>query len=630
MKLPACLIFWSLCLVAVSAAAPVRLASPDGSLKVEFDLSADGTPTYKLDREGKPLVTESKLGLALKDDPGFATFDLVKQEAATHDGTWQPVCGERNQIRDHYNEVTVSLKERTAPNRGLQIVFRAYDEGVAFRYVIPKQPAMDKVVIWSEATEFRFPADYPCHAVYTAQGNYSRVPLTKVANGAERPLTIEAGTEGVVSLAEAGLVDFSRMKFGPLADKGTGVSASLGGRVDGALPLASPWRVIMAAANAAKLLENNSLIPTLNEPCAIADTSWIKPGTVLRDLTLTTDGAKRTVDYCAAHHITYMLFDAGWYGPENSGKSDATKVNLDPARSKGPFDLPDIIQYAESKKVGIILYVNYIAFSRQLEEILPLYRKWGIKAVKYGFVKVGDQGSTAFMSKAIRLAAENHLMVDIHDEWRPTGTQRTWPNLMTAEGIRGDEEADRSNGQSLTNLFTRFLAGPADNTICYFDPRVDKLTDHAYQLAKSVCFFSPLQHIYWYDRPLPDGQTAVPGDRCIGDEPELGFFDRLPTAWDETRVIDGAVGQFAVIARRKGDGWRVGCMNAAQPRSVTLKLDFLTKGRNYEAVIYSNDPGVATRTHVKIERRPVNAKTELPIELGKNSGQALEINPVNN
>jgi len=636
MKIPSPLFGPLFCLtaVALAKAEPVDLASPDGRLHLKFSVTAKGSPAYEVDLEGKPLIVESKLGLALKADTEFNSFDIVKEEVASHDGKWQTVVGEQKEITDHYNQVTVSLKERAAPNRDLQIVFRAYDEGVSFRYVLPKQAAMDNVVISGESSEFRFPEDDFCYVTYPAQGEYARMPLSKVEDGAERPFTVEAGPAGVVSLAEAGLIDFSRMKFKPLADKGTGVCASLGGPVEAALPLFSPWRVIMSAPTPAKLLQNNFIMLNLNEPCAIEDTSWIKPGTVFRDLSLTTEGAKHTVDYCADHNIAYMIFDAGWYGPENSPESDSTKVGPDPARSKGPLDLKEILHYSEGKKVGIILYVNYISFSRQLDEILPLYRKWGVKGVKYGYVKVGDQESTAFMSKAIRMAAENHLMADIHDEWRPTGIQRTWPNLMTAEGIAGDEEGQhRTNSQSITHLFTRFLAGPADNTICYLDPRVDKMTNHAYQLAKSVCFYSPWQFLYWYDRPpaaagnpIPQG-SAVGG--ALGDEPEMGFFDRLPTAWDDKRVIDGAIGKFAVIARRKGEGWRVGCMNAEVPRKVQFKLDFLAPGRSYDAAIYSNDLAVPTRTHVKIDHRRVDAGSELTIDLGKNDGQAMEITPVN-
>lgn len=608
-------------------AKPVALASPNGEFQVRVFTKADGSAAYTVDWRGKPLIVESALGLAFDKMPALTGLEITGQTAADHDETWRPVCAERAAVRDHYREVTVDLKEKAAPGRMLQVAVRAYDAGVAFRYRLPKQAGMEQVALLAENSEFRFPDDHACWTTIGAQGHYARVPSTRIPRGTERPLLVEAGTDRFMALAEAKLVNYSRTKFMRLPDGKPGVMTTLDGRVQATLPMESPWRTVMAAPSPAGLLQNNDLILNLNDPCAIADTSWIKPGKMLRETSLTTDGAKRAADYCAAHGIGYMLFDAGWYGEEFSPRSDATKTILDPKRSKGPFDLPEIIRYAEGKKVGIVLYVNYVAMTRQLKDILPLYRQWGIKGVKYGFVDVGGQGPTDFMNRAIRMAAENRLMVDIHDEWRPTGIQRTWPNLMTSEGIAGDEIGSRSNAQSLVFQYARFIAGPADNTFCYFDPRVDRLANHAYQLAKSVCFFGPWQSLHWYDRPAQPGEALLPGDHRIGPEPELAFWDRLPTTWDDTRVLDGAIGQFSAIARQKGEGWWLGCMNAQQPRTLKLKLDFLAAGRKYEAVTYANDPTLDTRTKVRISRQPVTADTVLMVELGKNDGQAVEIVP---
>ncbi len=299
------------------------------------------------------------------------------------------------------------------------------------------------------------------------------------------------------------------------------------------------------------------MILNLNDPCAIADTSWIKPGKVIREVTLTTVGGKACVDFAARHHLQYVEFDAGWYGHEYSDTADARQVNVDPKRSPGPLDLQEVIRYANERGIGIILYVNRRALERQLDEILPLYRQWGVRGVKYGFVQVGSQQWTRWLHEAVRKAAEHQLMVDIHDEYRPTGYSRTYPNLMTQEGIAGDETSP-ANELTLTILFTRMLAGAADNTICYYDQRVDRNASHAYQLAKAVCLFSPWQFLYWYDRPPPappDKGGAGNADSVIGDEPELEFFDHVPTAWDDTRVLHGQIGQYAVIARRRGAEW---------------------------------------------------------------------------
>ena len=276
------------------------------------------------------------------------------------------------------------------------------------------------------------------------------------------------------------------------------------------------------------------------------------------------------------------------------------------------------------------MYVNRRALEKQLDQILPLYRRWGIKGVKYGFVNVGSQEWTSWLHEAIREAAEHRLMVNVHDEYRPTGYSRTYPNLMTQEGIRGDESRPSAE-QTLTILFTRMLAGAGDNTVCYFDPRVDELWSHAYQLAKAVCIYSPWQYLYWYDRPAMSPQHVDPSVRkrlpVITEEPELEFFDALPATWDDTKVIHGRIGEYAVIARRSGDEWFVGCMNGGKARRLPLPLEFLDAGKTYTARIYSDDKSLKNRTKVRLDQQNVSAASTLTIELPANGGQALHLVP---
>jgi alpha-glucosidase len=280
---------------------------------------------------------------------------------------------------------------------------------------------------------------------------------------------------------------------------------------------------------------------------------------------------------------------------------------------KGRLEMEDVIRYGAERGIGVILYVNRRALEKQLDEILPLYRKWGVKGVKYGFVNVGSQEWTVWLHDAIRKAADHQLMVDVHDEYRPTGYSRTYPNLMTAEGISGDETKP-TNQQTLTALFMRSLAGPADNTFLYYKDYLTEKATHAYQLAKAVCLFSPWQFLFWYDRP-----------ENIGDEPELEFFKALPTIWDDTRVIHGRIGEYAVIARRSGPNWFIGAMNSGQDRSLDVPLTFLEPGRKYTAYIYSDDPSVQTRTQVRVEQRPVEARTVLAVPLSAKGGQAIRL-----
>ncbi|MCX7049080.1 MAG: glycoside hydrolase family 97 N-terminal domain-containing protein [Candidatus Sumerlaeota bacterium] len=619
----------------------LELKSPDGKISITFEVKdfegAKDCPIYRVAYNRKAIIRESRLGLEIEGAPMKDGLEIVKPTASSHDSVWKPVYGERDSIRDNYNQTAIELKETQAPHRRLMMTIRAYNEGAAFCYTIPKQEAMDSVSIAREQSEFRFLGDHTAWAVYSAQGKYSKVTLSKIKPGCERPLTIQIADDLFVSLAEARLVDYARMKFAPLKGQANSPANSpanslvseLSGGVKSALPLTTPWRVIMIAESAGRLLENNFIILNLNDPCAIADTSWIKPGKVIREVTLSTVGGKACVDFAARRNLQYVEFDAGWYGPEGSPKSDARDVHLDPARSKGPLDLQEVIRYGNERGVSIILYVNHLALEKQADEVFPLYQKWGVKGVKFGFVNVGSQQWTSWLHEAIRKAAQYHLMVDVHDEYRPTGYARTYPNLMTQEGISGDETSP-VNSQTLALLFMRFLAGPADNTICYYDQRVDKNASHAFQLAKAVCLYSPWQFLYWYDRPSNAPQKlggAGNAQTSIGDEPELEFYDRVPTVWNETKVIHGRIGEYAVIARRSGESWFIGCLNSGEPRSLDIPLAFLPAGKKYAAHIYSDDPKTETRTHVKIERFLVDSSAVLKAPMTAQGGMAIRLEP---
>jgi alpha-glucosidase len=613
------------------------LESPDGNVIIRFDLKdvgdRQGCPTYNVTYYNRPVIADSCLGLTIKDAAGLRDgFEIVEVTLTSHDSTYSPVYDERKTIWDHYNQLVAELRENRPPHRLLNLTFRAYNEGAAFCYCLPRQDALKNFIISAEKTQFSLTQDHTSYAVYSAQGQYSKVPISKIKNNCERPLTIEIDKDLFASLAEARLVDYARMRLSPEQSRPLTLVSSLYGEVQASTPMTTPWRVIMLGRSPGELLEQNYLLLNLNEPCAIEDTSWIKPGKVIREVTLTTAGGKACVDFAVEHNLQYVEFDAGWYGPENSDESNATTVSVDPKRSKGPLDLHYVIEYAKQRGIGIILYVNHKALERQLDEILPLYEKWGVRGVKYGFVQVGSQHWTSWLHEAVRKAARYHLMVDIHDEYRPTGYSRTYPNLMTQEGIAGDETKP-SNSQTLTVLFTRMLAGAADNTICYYDRRVDDNASHAYQLAKSVCFYSPWQFLYWYDRPNSSPRKAggaAGSNNVIGDEPELEFFDHVPTVWDDTKVIYGQIGEYAVLARRSGQRWFIGCMNGNDAHSFDVPLDFLDKEWRYVAHIYSDDPTAPTRTHVKINRFIVDSSSVLKVVLRPRCGQAIRIHPATN
>lgn len=617
------------------------LWSPDESYRLTFAQKANeaGQPClyYSVTYKGRPVLLESELGIQLDNHLSELALGLPPERREhwcenlaireivrdSRDGWWEPAYGERSRLRDHYHEMTIRLFKPERPNYELHLIFRAYNEGVAFRYFFPEDPTGVYYHITAEHTEFTLPAGTTAWFTPWAQGPYSRLPLRDWPDEAERPLTLELENGLFVCLAEAEMVDYARTNFRLHPTKADTIVTSLYSGVDCITPFGTPWRVIMAAERPGDLIEHNDILLNLNPPCAIEDTSWIKPGKAIRDMTVSTAGAKACIDFAAAHQLQYVEIDWGWYGPERVFASDARKVDVDPrVNPNGDFDLHEVIRYGEEKGIGIFLYVNQRTLLRQLDEILPLYRQWGIKGIKFGFVQVGSHRWTAWLHEAVKKAARHQLMVDIHDEYRPTGFSRTYPNLLTQEGVRGNEEMPDAT-HNATLPFTRFIAGAADYTICYYkQPGLGDFhgkqiqTTTAHQLALAVIYYSPLQFLFWYDRP---------GD--WQGEAEIEFFANVPTVWDETRVLQGQIGQYVTVARRRGEQWFIGAITGSKGRTVEIELDFLPAGRTYAASLYRDDPAAPSRTKVGIEHRQVTAAGRLEVELPPSGGLAMWIRP---
>jgi alpha-glucosidase len=598
----------------------LSLSSPDGQLQMQFNLAtmegSENCPVYSLSWKGQTLIGPSRLGLVLDDTPPMTENLALSRVTTTNANTiWEPVAGERSSIPDHYNAVEIELNHQSKTTRRIIIRFRAYNEGLAFQLQIPPQVGLAQANVSREISEFRLTDNHRTWATYSAQGEYEETRISHLKPQCERPLLIDTGNNAYLAIAEAGLTNYARTKLSPLPDIPNGLITQNNGPSKGPLPLNTPWRVILVGHSPGQLLEQNYLLPNLNPPSQIQDTSWIRPGKVIREVTLTTTGALACINFAHKNGLQFVEFDAGWYGHEYEDLADATTVSVDPKRSPGPLDLPAVIQHARDHNIGVLLYVNRRALEYQLDSILPLYRSWGVSGVKYGFVNVGSQDWTRWLHEAIRKAADHQLMVDVHDEYRGTGVSRTYPNLMTMEGIRGDE-ASPSARQTLITCFTRMLAGRADNTVCYRNPRVDELWSHSFQLAKPVCLFSPWQFLFWYDRP----------DQ-LQDLPELEFFKDLPTSWDETRVLHGDVGRYAVIARRHGNEWFIGALNADEPQTLPLSYRFLPQKTYYHATRWIHDPHSPNPTRLKKETSLVSASSVHLLKLPANNGMAIHLTP---
>ncbi len=622
------------------------LQSPDGHYTV--GLNVDGSQmSYHIDFYGSPVVLESGVGIEL-DNRLFESalgipsdnlrwsegLRLQAVDTTEVDTMWHPVYGENAVVRNHYRQLTFHLVRGEAASQApgydfdkrhyytADLIVRAYDEGIAMRFHFPEQANGLFLNITGESTTFRLPegtlawhqawAQDSCvlTTLHTSDERFESLADRRWQQEAERPLLMRLPSGMYVALLEAAMVDYTRGKFCLKADNVLGVS--LFGGVEAMSPYSTPWRVIMAGKRAVELINHKDLVLNLNdepkEPSAI-DTGWIRPGKVYRCGRLERDYIMRGIRFAEERGLQFVELDARWYGPEMSMKSSALSTSAD-----RDFTIPEVCDSARVHGLGVWLYVNQRALYQQLDSILPLYRRWGVSGLKFGFVQVGNQMWSHWLHQAVRRLAEYRLMVDIHDEYRPTGVSRLLPNLMTQEGIGGQEEMPSAR-HNVTLPFTRFLCGPADYTPSYYCTR--KKTTHAHQLAMAAVYYSPIQFLFWYDDPIVhDG----------GDE--LRFWHDIPTVFDESRALDGQPGDFIVQARRSGSEWFVGVMNGDEARTITLRTDdFLQHGKKYEIIVYTDDPQLSTRSQIRTSRKTIRGGQTLSLPLLSSGGAALHFRP---
>lgn len=607
------------------------LSSPNSKYQFVFS-QKDGKLTYRLDYVGKHVVEEGELGVNIDNHLVESAMgipvdtnrvwtkgmEVTSVERRSEDNTWKTVYGEYSQIRDHYNEMTLHLLKGgkhegsgTAYDKRqqylLDIIVRAYDEGVAIRYHFPEATNGLFMHITDDLTSFRFAPGAEAYHYAWAQSHANKVKLLKSEAAwkeeAERPLTLHLANGLYAAIGEATLTDFVRGKLKLKTDHE--LQMAMFDSADIITAYDMPWRFIMVGEKAIDLINNKQLVLNLNAPCQIADTSWIKPGKAFRVCRLDMKTCLAGVDFCVDRGLQYIELDAGWYGPEMKMSSSALKV-----LESRDIDMPKLCAYAKSKGIGVWVYVNQRALYQELDQLLPLYEKWGISGIKFGFVQIGSQEWTTWLHQAVRKCADHHIMVDIHDEYRPTGWSRTYPNLMTQEGIGGNEEMPDAEHNTILP-FTRFLCGPADYTPCYFNGRVKNTKAH--QLAMPVVYYSPVTFLYWYDLP-----NAYKGEQ------ELDFWKHCPTVWEESKALQGEIGEFVVQARRSGDDWFVGAMTGLQARDITINTaDFLQKGKKYRVEMYNDDPMLNTRTKVASTVQTLKAGKVLKLHLQPSGGAAL-------
>ena len=604
-----------------------QLSSPDG----KYSVAIDGM-TYHVTYNHKVIVEKSRLGVDIdnrlfesalavprgENNDWCSDLELKKVEHSSADTTWTPLYGENARIRNRYNQLTLHY-EKGSNGQGvvsegydkrkyyaMDIIVRAYNEGIAFRYHFPETANSLFLHIKGEQTSFAFPEGTQAWYEEWAQGPYDKRPLKGEWFESERPLLLQLPGGTYVALLEAAMKDYARGKFRLKRDNE--LQVAMYDCADIISPYDTPWRVIMAAERPVDLINNKEIILNLNAPCALTDTKFIKPGKAFRSGKLTKEGIFNSIDYCKQLGFDYVELDAGWYGPEGKVSSDARKVI-----ETRDFTMPEVCAYAKSKGIGVWVYVNQRALYRQLDELLPLYKQWGISGIKFGFVQIGNQQWSTWLHHAVAKCAEYGIMVDIHDEYRPTGLSRTYPNLLTQEGIRGNEEMPDADHNTLLP-FTRYLCGPADYTLCYFNSRVKNTKGH--QLAMAAVYYSPLQFYLWYDNPFVDQGEA-----------ELKFWKDCPTVFDESIALDGIPGEYIIQARRSGNEWFVGAMTNNEARTVIIPTDFLDDSK-YIVEIYNDDPTLDTRTKVSSKTIKMKAGNPITLQLQPRGGAALHFTAI--
>lgn len=667
--------FVAACLAAAAAAqannaSAVKVTSPNGEISLMLleagtanpgAQAQNGAPAandlrYEVDFHGKRLMGESELGLELQGQPALGPgMRIVHSQNENVDQTYTIPVGKTSTVRDHYNGVRSDFAD--ASGRKLTIEVRAFDSGVAFRYIVPEQPSMQHVNVTQELTEFSYVKDAVTYPLILDgfQTAYEDAYQLRMVSGLHPEWLIglpylahEPGV-GWVAITEADIDNYAGMYLRKVGDHTSfRVDAALSPRVDApgvaveaATPFDSPWRVLMIGDEPGKLIESNMIL-NLNPPSKIEDTSWIKAGKSAWDwwsgeaapsvkfkTGMNTDTMKHYIDFASASGFRYMLIDAGWAVPPSSGPQqfnamdNITEVN--PA-----LDMPELLRYAKEKHVKLWLWAHWTSVNKYMDQAFPLFEKWGIAGVKIDFMNRDDQWMVNWYRRVVEDAAAHHLMIDFHGAFKPDGLRRTWPNLITREGVMGKEylkwSARTTPAHNATLPFTRMLAGPMDYTPGAFGNSNLKnfvsrnyepmdLGTRAHELALYVIFESPLEMVSDYPEHYA-GQKA------------FDFIKQVPATWDAVHAIGGMPMKWISLARRKGNDWYVGSITNWSERNIEIPLSFLGDGK-YEAEIYADAPDAGEEaTHVTISHEAVDRATVLHVHMVSGGGNAIWIHPM--
>ena len=640
----------------------VRVTSPDGN--VVFILADGVTPNqsepkknglrYAVDFHGKWLLDESDLGIKIQGAPAIGPdMREVAVHPRQHDETYTIPVGKTSSVRDHYNSAVVDFADNAG--RKMSIEVRAYDDGVAFRYLLPEQAGAKTVRIEKELTEFNYAKDatlYPL-IVDGFQSSYEDEYQQRQVNGIHRewlmalPLLAEVPGAGWVAVTEADIENYAGMYL-KKGDARNGLRAELSPRVDEQgkeekgiavetnAPVTTPWRVLMIGDEPGRLVESN-IVLNLNPPSKVADTSWIKAGKSAWDwwsgeaapsvsfkTGMNTATMKHYIDFASTSGFPYMLIDAGWALANRKGPADYAAV-ADITKVDPQIDMPELLRYAKEKNVRIWLWSHWTSVDKYMEQAFPLFEQWSVAGVKIDFMNRDDQQMTAWYRRVAELAAQHHLMIDFHGAFKPDGLRRTYPNVVTREGVMGKEylkwSARVTPTHNTTLPFTRMLAGPLDYTPGAFgnatraefvsrDKEPMAPNTRAHELALYVVLESPLMMVSDY----PEHYAG---------QHDFEFIKQVPVSWDEVRVLNGRPMENITVARRSGKDWYVGSITNWDARRVKVPLSFLGNGK-YTAEIYADAADAGTDAkHTEFSKQTVDRNTVLEVKMAPGGGNAI-------
>ncbi len=657
------------CILLAGACCPKNhVSSPDGRISVRFSVDADGVPTYAVDVDGEPFLESSAMGLFSDDVNLDRGFKLKSSRVKSRRETWHQPWGENKEVVDSHKELALRLKNDAGV--GLEVVFRVFDDGFGFRYAY-EVPGADTLRIHGERTQFAFAADADTWSIpgdfNSYEHLYRKMRLSELRN-ANTPLTLKFSDSLYAAVHEAALVDFPEMvlrnDFGltfqaslaPLLVDAKDIKALVSGSFQ------TPWRTVQIARSAVGLI-NSSLILNLNEPCALADVSWIKPMKYIGvwwSLHLgveswggeghgaTTENAMRYIDFAAANNIQGVLFE-GW---NDSWRGSDALPDFDFTRAAPDYDVEKVAAYARSKGVALITHNetggNYLRFEEQLERTLDWDASLGIHAMKTGYAGGGlsggaprhSQTGVRHFQKVVEEAAERQIMVDGHEVIKATGLRRTWPNFMTRECVRGMEYNGWGPGNPPSHTvilpYTRLLGGPVDYTPGVFDIRYtcvegkpqlrtwgrpsSECSEHttlAKQMANWVVLYSPMQ-------------MACDLLENYEGHPAFQFFRDFDADCDASEALQGEVGEWISVVRRAGDRFFLGATTDETGRSFDQPLTFLRPGVRYTATVYGDAPDAhweSNPTAYEITTRSVTCEDMLSLCLAPGGGAAVSFLP---